>query len=444
MRATRWILIALVTAAAVVAGGAWLVTALVDAGRFRPQIQAAVESATGRALRIDGDVSLDLFPWVAISVTDAALANPAGFASAELARWRELSLGARLWPLLRGQLELSRIRIDGARITLERRADGVANWDGVGEPRAAGVDAASRGAVLRSLAGIELRDGRVDYVDHVAGTRLALDGLAVTLPRWSPGDALPVRASGNATFGAQPAWPFALSTTLSLADQATTLADLRLSLRVKAAPAARGLALAVSAPTIELIHEPLVVRGAAIAARIGAAADRLSIRDWRYVAGGPQSAAAAEVELQLASLRTTLLDAGVTPPYTTDPAALGALRLVTTARLADGQWRLAPLALALDATTLRGQVLRGADGILDVTLAGDRIDLGRYLEPDDAQTRPFRFPTQALRALEARALVTLERATLADAELEGVTLRLVHDAAGLRRDAGPIATPVAP
>lgn len=444
MRVTRWILIALVTVAAVVAGGAWLVTALVDAGRFRPQIQAAVESATGRALRIDGDVSLDLFPWVAISVTDAALANPAGFARAELVRWRELSLGARLWPLLRGHLELSRIRIDGARITLERRADGVANWEGLGESGAAGADAATRGAALRSLDGIELRAGEVDYVDHAAGARLALDGLAVSLPRWSPGDALPVRASGNVTFGALPAWAFALSTTLTFADRATTLAEMRLTLRVRSVPTARGLALAVSSPTIELIHEPLVVRGAAIAARIGAAADRLSIRDWRYVAGGPQSAAAAEVELQLASLRTTLLDAGVTPPYTADPAALGPLRLVTTVRLADGEWRLAPLALALDATTLRGQVLRGADGIVDVTLAGDWIDLGRYLEPDDAPTAPFTFPTQALRALDARAVVTLERATLADAELEGVTLRLVHDAAGLRRDSGAVAAPVAP
>jgi hypothetical protein len=112
---------------------------------------------------------------------------------------------------------------------------------------------------------------------------------------------------------------------------------------------------------------------------------------------------------------------------------LGPLRLATTVRLADGLWQLEPLELTLDATTLRGRVARDATGIIDVTLAGDQMALGRYLEPDDAPTPPFVFPTAALRALEARATVTLERATLGEAELEGVTLRLVHDAAGLRR-----------
>jgi hypothetical protein len=67
------------------------------------------------------------------------------------------------------------------------------------------------------------------------------------------------------------------------------------------------------------------------------------------------------------------------------------------------------------------------------------MDLGRYLEPDDAPTPPFVFPTASLRALEMRATVTLEGATLGDAALEGVTLRLLHDAAGVRRTAAAAA-----
>ncbi len=436
MRATRWIVIVLVAAAGLLAAGVWLLTALVDAGRFRPQIQAAAEAATGRALRIDGDVSLDVFPWLAVTVSDAALANPPGFESPELLRWSELSLGARVMPLLRGELELSRIRLTGARLQLERRADGVANWQGLGSTATAG-DAQRRSTVLRSLEGIELRDGAVSFVDAAAGTRVALRDLALTLPGWTPGAPLPLRLSGQVELGGQTAWPFALSTVLQQQEAATTLGELRGTLTWKTRPDARGLQLALATDRIEVLHEPVVLRGAPLDILIGTGApaqrDRLAIRDWRYVAGGPQSAASAQLELRLANLRRSLLDAGITPPYTTDPTALTNLRLTTGLRLAGEAWQVEPLEIALDATTLRGRAQRGADGVTDLTLAGDRMNLGRYLEPDDAPTPPFVFPTASLRALELRATLTLERATLGDAELEGVTLRLLHDAAGLRQ-----------
>jgi uncharacterized protein involved in outer membrane biogenesis len=277
-----------------VVAGLWLLTALVDAGRFRPQIQAAVQSATGRALQIDGDVSLDLFPWLAISVSDAALANPPGFSTPELVRWRELSLGARLRPLLQGELELSRIRLTGAQLVLERRADGVANWQGLGEGATPAAEAEQRRTVLRSLAGIELRESSVTYIDQAAGTNIALSDLAVTLPRWAPGEPLPVQASGGIAVGTRPVWPFALSTTLTFREGSTALADLSLALTLKTQPAAKGLATSWKTRSVELIHEPLAMRGAPLAVKFGAGDDSLSIRDWRYVAGGAQSAAAAD------------------------------------------------------------------------------------------------------------------------------------------------------
>jgi AsmA protein len=446
VRATRWIVITLVAAAGLLAASVWLLTALVDAGRFRPQILAAVEAATGRALQIDGDVSLDVFPWLAVTVSDAALANPPGFASPELLRWSELSLGARVAPLLRGELELSRIRLTGARLQLERRADGVANWQGLGSAVTA-ADAQRRSTVLRSLEGIDLRDGSVTFVDAAAGTRVALRDLALTLPGWTRGAPLPLQLSGLIELGGQAAWPFALSTVLQQQEAATTLGELRGTLTWKTRPDARGLQLALATDRIEVMHEPVMLRGAPLEILIGTGAtaqrDRIAIRDWRYVAGGPQSAASAQLELRLANLRRSLLDAGITPPYTTDPTALTNLRLTGGLRLAGEAWQVEPLEIVLDATTLRGRAQRAGDGVIELALAGDRMDLGRYLEPDDAPTPPFVFPTASLRALEMRATVTLEGATLGDAALEGVTLRLLHDAAGVRRTAAA-AAPAAP
>jgi AsmA protein len=433
VRAAGWfprkLLIAIggMIALALIAAGA--LVALVDAGRFRPQIAAAVESATGRPLRIDGAVRLDLLPFLAIAVEDAGLVNPPGFSGPYLVRWRELTLGAKLGPLLRGRFELTRIRVTGAELRLERRADGVVNWAGLGGGSESGRDSALR---LRSIDGLEVRDGALSYLDARDGTRLEFADVSADLPRWTPGSPLSIEAGLTWRPANSPPLPFALETALQWDGEPLLLRDTRVTLRWRASEEAQGLGVQLDAPRIEIASDPLNASGAPLELHLGSGRDALTVRDWRVATGDDGISIVADVALESASLRRLLDESGIGAPSTTDPGALGAWRLMTRLRAERGELLLEPLEIRLDATNLRGRASRPAGGPIGIELAGDRMDIGRYLEPADAPTPPFEFPTAALRSLQARATLTLDSATLGDARLEGVTLRLVGDAGGLR------------
>lgn len=442
MHAARWllrsILIAIGAALALMLIWAVALEALVDAGRFRPQIAAAVESATGRALRIDGTVRLDLLPFVAIAIEDAGLANPPGFSEPFLVRWRELALGARLAPLLRGRLELTRLRATGLRLHFERRADGSVNWSGLALGGGSGRNGASR---LQAIEGLEVREGTLTYLDAREGTRIEFGDVRVDLPGWVAGSPMPITAEATWRPATAPPLPIALETALHAGEGLLLLRDTRLTLRWRAERAASGLAVQLDAPRVEIDLGAATVAGAPLELRLGSGRDPLTVRDWRVASGHDGLTVAAAIALESASLRRLLEESGIGAPLTNDPGVLGALHLVATLAGGRAELRLDPLEVRLDATTLRGRARRPAGGSLEIELAGDRMDIGRYLEPADAPTPPFEFPTAALRALPARVTLMLQSATLGDARLEGVALRLISDGSGLRAESPATGAP---
>ena len=77
----------------------------------------------------------------------------------------------------------------------------------------------------------------------------------------------------------------------------------------------------------------------------------------------------------------------------------------------------------------------------EFALRGDALNLSRYIPPTDPASEPFVLPTATLKALLFRGSVELERATLDDIDMKGVTLRLLLDEQGLRSVAKPGGTP---
>ncbi len=77
-----------------------LVALLVDPNDYRDEIAQAVEDATGRELTIEGDLSLSVFPWVAIEVGRTQLGNAEGFGDEPFASFERASLSVKLIPLL--------------------------------------------------------------------------------------------------------------------------------------------------------------------------------------------------------------------------------------------------------------------------------------------------------------------------------------------------------
>lgn len=156
MRKVWWILGGL---AALALAGVVALFLLVDAEALKPRLIQTVQERYHRDLKIEGKVSLSLFPRLALALPAGTLSQRES--SSPFASWQSARVGVALLPLLRGKVEIDVVRIDGLALSLTRRADG--SFDDA--PAAPGPVASPEPTPLATpqfeIGGIELRNARV-------------------------------------------------------------------------------------------------------------------------------------------------------------------------------------------------------------------------------------------------------------------------------------------
>jgi len=101
-----------------------------DPNDFRQEISDGVKEATGRDLVIEGDLSLSIFPWLAIEVGRTELGNADGFSDQPFLSFESARLSVRMLPLiLQQETTVGTATLDGLIVNLEVATDGSTNWD---------------------------------------------------------------------------------------------------------------------------------------------------------------------------------------------------------------------------------------------------------------------------------------------------------------------------
>jgi AsmA protein len=372
---------------------------IVDANAFKPRIEAAVREATGRELALVGDIELGFFPWLSLRAGEGRFGNAPGFGDEPLASWKGAQLGAKLFPLLRGELVASRVKLDGADVRLRRRADGTANWEGIGADasRESSQDRKTEPMPLR-IDGVELTNSRLSFVDETVPRHVRIESMNLATDEIAEGE------------------PFTDTKVAGV---------LHLD---GFAPA--GVAFRVDVPDATVAWDLSALEVDEFEIAFGGL----------EIEGGVQGSLAEPSRLSGTLVtnefdpRALLASTGIDAPKTTDPDALGKLKLDATWQLEAGAVRVDPFALTLDDTQFTGNFRRGAgaDAIGEFALRGDSLHIARYIPPADPASEPFVLPTATLKALKFRGQVDLDQATLDDIAMKGVTLRLLLDEQGLR------------
>lgn len=99
----------------------------VDPNQFKPQIVKVVQEKKQRTLAIDGDIKLKLFPKLGVDLGKTRLSEHKG--SGEFAALDSVRLYVAWLPLLKKELVVDKITVEGARANLIRNADGTTNFD---------------------------------------------------------------------------------------------------------------------------------------------------------------------------------------------------------------------------------------------------------------------------------------------------------------------------
>lgn len=172
---------------------------VVDPNDYKDEIATQVEKATGRQLTIQGDIGLSVFPWIALELGQLSLSNASGFKSDSFAQVNSAQIRIKLLPLLKKELEMDTVVLDGLVLNLETNKDGVTNWQDLAQPDTAteaeikeaapepAKDAPPALAAI-SIAGVQLSNANILWSDDSKGENYQLRNLNLDTDPLVPGE----------------------------------------------------------------------------------------------------------------------------------------------------------------------------------------------------------------------------------------------------------------
>ncbi len=177
---------------AVIAVGAFIT--FFDPNDYKQQIIEQVQEETGRHVTIDGQLGWDIYPRIAISAEGVTLGNPEGFSAPNMLQVKHAAFSAALVPLLRQEIIVESVSLDGAKISLERLANGKDNWSdlqkGKDDERHEGDgDRGDSGVMVKR---IEISNSSFSFNDAQANEKLSLQINKVTTGTLGTRRAVPV------------------------------------------------------------------------------------------------------------------------------------------------------------------------------------------------------------------------------------------------------------
>ena len=403
-----------------------------DPNDYKPQITQLVKEQTGRNLQIPGDIELSVFPWLGIKLGKVELSNAKGFGQQAFAKIDAVDVRVELLPLLKKQVRIGRVELNGLKLDLQRNAQGQTNWDDLVKKDTTAKPQTKKPAqpgeqplAIASLAvgGISIHNASVSWIDQqnnqqVEILKLGLESTAIQADE-------PVRLSLTSDFkSSKPdtSGSIELKTralfrqkqnSLSLDDTALVI-----HLSGSALPANRLDAELVSDRALyNQDKQTLSVQGlklAAFGARLHADVEASGLdKTPRYqvtLASDPFSAREAAKQL------------GITLPETADPNALNKVQLSSKLVGDLNNVTIKPLTIQLDNSSLDGelQVKNFAQPAIRYQLALDAINADRYLAPvkksqngkavapaTAASSQALQLPTELLRSLDIKGDITV-------------------------------------
>ena len=425
MRALKLALFGLLGLVALLVVAAVLLLLFFDPNAHKARLQQLVLEKTGRQLELPGELKLKLFPWIAIDMGRASLANAAGFGAAPMVEFEHARLGVKLMPLLQRRLEIGEVSLDTPTIRLAVDAAGHNNWSDLSGPKTAETPAgeSSSGMTAASLGKFRIVNGALQYIDRSAGTDLTLRALSLETGQLASGKPVDLQLAFTLLQGKSLSVEVQLQsrTTLDPAANRYQLEAPRLDLQLKGAglPAA-GLPVQLR---FEVIDADLAAQTLKLSAmQLQAAGAKLTGNlSGTHIIEAPHFA--GQVELAETSTRELLHRLGVELPVTRDPAMFRRLGFSGTLSASSDALMLSGLRLRFDDSTVTGSagIANLATSALKFELQLDRLNADRYLPPvppasaavPAAPAAPIAVPVALLRSLNAHGTLNVGAAVFA-------------------------------
>ncbi|MGJ7472616.1 AsmA family protein [Pseudomonas fulva] len=417
-------------------------THLFDPNDYKDEIRQLARDKAHVELTLNGDIGWSLFPWLGLELHDASIAT-LNAPKSPFADLQMLGLSVRVLPLLRREVQMSDVRVEGLNLILTRDEQGHGNWEDFGKPLPASAEgktpapgdaqgtensdqrsgtASADRPVKLDIDSLTVNNARVQYTDARSGVSYNAESIQLSTGAVHEGANIPLKASAFIS-ASQPnikaRTELAGELRLDRALKRYSFEDMRLSGETSGEPTG-GKTVTFAAQGQLLLDQAANVaswNGLKLSANQLRALGELNLRELDKT---PQLSGG--LSIAQFDLRTFLDGIGHPLPATQDPAAFGKLELVTRLQGTPASIALEDLSVKLDSSTFTGRVAIEdfARQALRLQLKGDSFDADRYLP---AKTEEAKGATAARKAQvqqqEASAVAGAGSTPLPDAPTQG-------------------------
>ena len=184
-------------------------THLFDPNDYKDEIRQIARDKAHIELTLNGDIGWSLFPWLGLELHEASVAtlnNPAQpFADLQM-----LGLSVRVLPLLRREVQMSDVRVEGLNLRLTRDKQGHGNWEDIGKaaPVAATTSAEAPATtapattpapekpaqpIRLDIDSLTVNNARIEYNDEQTGKQFSAESIQLSTGAVHEGASIPVK-----------------------------------------------------------------------------------------------------------------------------------------------------------------------------------------------------------------------------------------------------------
>ncbi|WP_016856605.1 AsmA family protein [Halomonas smyrnensis] len=349
----------------VLVGAVVFITTFFDPDDLKPRLVDVVREHSGLELELEGPLSWSFYPRLGVGVATAEARLPGQSAEeTPFAAFDHAEVSLAMAPLLRGEIAIDGLTLDGLDLDLERNAEGRGNWEALIErlrnrgeqaesvlaPASAGPNPSADASALDvalNIASVQVRDGHIAYRDAQAGRDVTFSGVDITGSNVNPDRPFPLSASLEVALRDEPgAETPSLASELSLETQVSLgLAEGRHVLQGLALETSTRLDGADEAQRLELDADELVLDLSGDRVRVNGGLLEASLMDDRLGEQRLPLSLAFRLDADLAAQSARLSELALSGPDGLDLQGNLALTELAEAPAYQGQLNLAELSL---------------------------------------------------------------------------------------------------
>ena len=183
-------------------------THLFDPNDYKEEIRQIARDKAHIELTLNGDIGWSLFPWLGLELHEASVATLTA-PTQPFADLQMLGLSVRVLPLLRREVQMSDVRVEGLNLRLNRDKQGHGNWEDIGKnlpdettgtPAPAPVEPVAETKPEKppqplrlDIDSLTINNARVEYTDEQTGKQLSAESIQLSAGAIHEGASIPLK-----------------------------------------------------------------------------------------------------------------------------------------------------------------------------------------------------------------------------------------------------------